>query len=199
MELYLHVSAEKYEAETHDRTRNGRTLGKCMDVELHLTGVEPLAHLVIHLAAFEMSLKRPVVPTPHSRSTPVIVDDSVDDTSDPYSEIEAQPIEPAFKQHVTTGRETVRPAGAPDDGRIGEFIIPYQATGDLPASVGKRRARRLCRQGLPVVINVPFGFLRARKPLSRIEIERPMLQFGIKSLESSLNAFISSHMREFSG
>src|SRR4051794_17390618 len=64
VESDLRETTEEHKAETHDRIWDGGALGEGVNAELYLSCVEPLAHFLIHLASFEMSRQRPVVPPP---------------------------------------------------------------------------------------------------------------------------------------
>src|SRR5204863_6799966 len=65
VEAQLLAAPEQPPAQPDDRVGNlGRTR-EGVDAELDLAGVQPLPHLVIHLALLQVALERAIVPAPH--------------------------------------------------------------------------------------------------------------------------------------
>src|SRR4051794_16304697 len=100
VELQLLAPPEETEPDADERVADVRAMRDGGDAELDLPGVEPLAHLVAHLAALQMAAQRPVAPAPHPHRAAVLLARLVDDLEDADAEAEVEPEEAPHEHHV---------------------------------------------------------------------------------------------------
>src|SRR5680860_177936 len=151
----LHAPAEYPPAQAHDRVGDDAGAHEAADAELDLAGVEPLPHLVIHLAGLEVALQGLVVPTPDAHLPAMHLPLLVDHPADSNAHVEAQAEEAAHQQHVAVLQRRLGVVDRAHQPRVRELVAADELLGDLPAAAGDRWPGRLVRQRLAVVVDVP--------------------------------------------
>src|SRR4051794_4784426 len=131
VELELLSAAEQREAEAHERVADPRPVRHGGDAELDLARVEPLPDLVLHLAALEVAVQRPVVPAPDAHRPPALLADLVGDLADAHAEAEVEADEARDEQHVAALERRVLLEDRVDRRAVGEAVVAHERAGDL--------------------------------------------------------------------
>ena len=100
VEAFLGPPAEYPKTPPDHRVWDGGPPGVTADSEGHLAGRQVFDHLIAEPALLQMALKRLVAPAPNPFGSDSAVPGFVDHPGDPYPQIEPQPEEAAFQQHV---------------------------------------------------------------------------------------------------
>src|SRR5829696_6603224 len=154
-ELDLLVPADDVKAEIQEGASAPGLLRHGVNPELHLTRVDPLPDLVIHLTALQMAPQGPVGPAEHAHASLRDITDLVEDDAHAHPDPHAQPQVSDLEQHVPALERRISAVVRPNPSWVGEVVVADQTFCRLEGAGWNRLARRLRRQRPAVVVHVP--------------------------------------------